>query len=130
MREVQVGDNPVVPGVSVLVTFLLVIVDIVVLVIYIHHIGRALRVSALMADRRQEHQDVAGRRLPRLGTDGERTGAGRPFHVVLAEKSGVLSLIGYEHLVKLAIDLDATVSRFPALGGLSPRAPHWFAFGA
>ena len=48
MRGVQVGEDPVVPGFSVLVVFMLVVVDIVVLVTYIHHIGRSLRVSALI----------------------------------------------------------------------------------
>lgn len=49
MREVQVSeDSPVVPGVSVAVTFVMVMVVIVVLVVYIHHIGRALRAAALI----------------------------------------------------------------------------------
>ena len=63
MRGVQVGDDPVVPGFSVLVVFMLVVVDIVVLVNYIHHIGRSLRVSALIelvGKNNQAHSVVAG----------------------------------------------------------------------
>ena len=119
LREVQVGDNPVVPGVSVLVTFLLVIVDIVVLVIYIHHIGRALRVSALIElvgkNTRTLLDDVYPDSVP-MAREQEQEDP----HVVLAEKSGVLSLIGYEHLVKLAIDLDATIELVPELGQFVP----------
>lgn len=116
MREVQVGDQPVVPGVSVLVTFLLVIVDIVVLVVYIHHIGRALRVSALIElvgkDTRKLLDDVYP---DTLDIDEEHDP-----HLVTASSSGVLSLIGYEHLVELAIEADATIRLVPALGQFVP----------
>ena len=94
MREVQVGDPPVVPGVSVLVTFLLVIVDIVVLVIYIHHIGRALRVSALIELVGENTRTLLDDVYPdTLSIDEEEDP-----HLVKTASSGVLTLIGYEHL--------------------------------
>src|SRR5688572_33500011 len=37
-----------VPGIAVLTAFVLVLVSIAVLVVYVHHIGKALRVSALI----------------------------------------------------------------------------------
>ena len=51
MRDVRVGGgsgNGTVPGLAVVVAFLLVLVSIAVLVLYVHHIGRSLRVSALI----------------------------------------------------------------------------------
>ena len=48
LREVQIGDEGVVPGLAVVVAFVLVIVSIMVLVWYVNHIGRSLRVSALI----------------------------------------------------------------------------------
>ena len=52
MRDVVVTAGPdgkgQVPGLAVVFTFLLVVVSIAVLVIYVHHIGRSLRVSALI----------------------------------------------------------------------------------
>src|SRR6478752_7563770 len=51
MRDVLVGSSGIggrVPGLAVVVAFLLVLVSIAVLVIYVHHIGSALRVSALI----------------------------------------------------------------------------------
>ena len=36
------------PGLAVVVAFLLVLISIAVLVLYVHHIGRSLRVSALI----------------------------------------------------------------------------------
>jgi len=116
MREVQVGDPPVVPGISVLVTFLLVIVDIVVLVIYIHHIGRALRVSALIELVGENTRTLLDDVYPdTLSIDEEEDP-----HLVKAASSGVLSLIGYEHLVDLATEADATIALIPALGQFVP----------
>ena len=51
MRDVLIGASGnagQVPGLTVLVAFLLVVVSIAVLVLYVHHIGRSLRVSALI----------------------------------------------------------------------------------
>jgi uncharacterized membrane protein len=44
-----------VPGIAVVTAFVLVLVSIAVLVMYVHHIGQALRVSALIEARRQGH---------------------------------------------------------------------------
>src|SRR3954469_11302720 len=51
MRDVVVGSSGSsgrVPGLAVIVAFVLVLVAIALLVIYVHHIGSALRVSALI----------------------------------------------------------------------------------
>jgi uncharacterized membrane protein len=46
LREVQTGGEDVVPGVAVVVAFVLVILSIMVLVWYVNHIGRKLRARA------------------------------------------------------------------------------------
>lgn len=115
MREVQVdAEHPVVPGLSVLVTFLLVIVDIVVLVIYIHHIGRALRVSALI--------ELVGKNTRALLKEvyPDEVSEEPDPHLVTARTSGVLSLIGHNHLVRLATESDARIELVPALGQFVP----------
>ena len=48
LREVQFEDGGSVPGLAILVAYVLVVVSVVVLVLYVHHIGRSLRVSALI----------------------------------------------------------------------------------
>src|SRR5215212_8898959 len=48
LREVQTEGEGVVPGVAVVVAFVLIVISIMVLVWYVNHIGRALRVSALI----------------------------------------------------------------------------------
>ncbi len=117
MREVLVSeDQPVIPGLSVLVVFVMVIIDIVVLVVYVHHIGRALRVSALIElvgkNTRALMDDVYPQRL----TDAEQVDP----HLVTARKSGVLSIIGHPQLVELAREADARIELLPALGQFVP----------
>ena len=48
MREVQFDGDGQVPGVAIVVSYVLVITSIAMLVIYVNHIGRSLRVSALI----------------------------------------------------------------------------------
>ena len=48
MREVQFDGDGQVPGIAVAVSYLLVLTSIAMLVLYVDHIGRSLRVSALI----------------------------------------------------------------------------------
>src|SRR5918998_1615924 len=48
LRKVEVDGRSVVPGLAVVVAFGLIVISIMVLVWYVNHIGRALRVSALI----------------------------------------------------------------------------------
>lgn len=119
MREVQVSeDEPVVPGLSVAVTFAMVIVVIVVLVIYIHHIGRALRVSALI--------ELVGSNTRSLTDDVypdafEGSSEEQDPHTITAEKSGVLTMIGHQQLIDVARTADTVITVVPALGEFVPR---------
>src|SRR4051812_20745146 len=74
MREVQFGDDPHVPGVAIVVAFVLVVACIVVLVFYVHHIGRSLRVSKLIElvgnDTRKQLDRVFPDRGPALDDPG------------------------------------------------------------
>jgi uncharacterized membrane protein len=64
MREVQAagnGNEGYVPGLAIVVAFILIIVSIIVLVAYVHHIGQSLRVAALIqsvGDEIREHIEV------------------------------------------------------------------------
>lgn len=117
MRQVQVSeDDPIVPGISVAVTFLLVVVDVVVLVMYIHHIGRALQVSSLI-------ELVGGRTRTLLDKvyPGRLEGDEPPDpHLVTARTSGVLTLIDRKELVAVARDADCRIDLIPAIGQYVP----------
>lgn len=107
-----------VPGIAVLTAFLLVLVSIAVLVVYVHHIGQALRVSALIElvgqDTRGLLDSVYRDKGPEL--DAEPDGP----RVIRARKSGVVAGIGYDQLVAEAQRTDCTLELVPALGEFVP----------
>src|SRR6476619_214799 len=94
IRQVLIGSSGPgrVPGLTVVVAFVLVVVSIAVLVLYVHHIGRSLRVSALIElvgeDTRQLLDDV-------YPADGEVT----PAEQICSPRSGVLVHIDKERLI-------------------------------
>src|ERR1044071_7880514 len=69
LREVTINGDGTghVPGVAVLTAFLLVLVSIAVLVVYVHHIGQALRVSALIELVGKETRSLLDRKYPDKG---------------------------------------------------------------
>src|SRR5829696_500333 len=48
LRAVRLDPGGRVPGLAIAVAYVLVIISIVVLVIYVHHIGQSLRVASLI----------------------------------------------------------------------------------
>jgi uncharacterized membrane protein len=69
LREVTINGDGTgnVPGVAVVTAFVLVLVSIAVLVVYVHHIGQALRVSALIELVGDETRTLLNRRYPNVG---------------------------------------------------------------
>jgi uncharacterized membrane protein len=101
-----------VPGIAVATSYLLVLASIAALVIYVHHIGQALRVSAL---------------IELVGHDTRKLDPGRPApvdpeapRVVAAPKSGVVTMIGTHALVDEAERSDCVLELVPALGAFVP----------
>ena len=106
-----------VPGIAVATSYVLVLASIAVLVIYVHHIGQALRVSALVELVGDETRKLVYRRYPDAGPppgdpDGPR--------VVPARESGVVTMIGTEALVSEARRADCVLELVPTLGAFVP----------
>ena len=86
MREVQAptpGDpEGYVPGLAIVVAYVLVIVSILVLVGYVHHIGQSLRVASLIESVGTESREVLERLYPpdrdEPGRFRRRTGSQMP----------------------------------------------------
>jgi uncharacterized membrane protein len=118
MREVQFaggGEPDSVPGISILVAFLLVIASIIVLVSYVHHLGQSLRVAALIevvgSDLRALVDEVYTDKGPAAGLrSGEITSA----------ESGVVFHVDHDRLVALARDAGCRLRLMPALGDFVP----------
>ncbi len=109
-----------VPGVAVATAFALVLLSIVVLVLYVHHIGRALRVSALIELVGVDTRKLIERVYPDVRADAvlddEHGGVG----LVGARESGVITLIGYKELVAEARRVDCVLELVPAMGEFVP----------
>ena len=123
VREVTPnGDGTgTVPGVAVITAFVLVLVSIAVLVMYVHHIGQALRVSALIELVGDDTRALIDRIYDDKGHDVA------PDHgVVAAPESGVITVIGYDHLVEEARRADCTLELVPGLGQFVPAGAPLF----
>jgi uncharacterized membrane protein len=93
-------------------------VSIAVLVVYVHHIGQALRVSALIELVGKETRTLLDRRYPDKGPALDAQMDSIP--VVRANESGVVTGIGYEQLVEEARIADCVLELIPALGEFVP----------
>jgi uncharacterized membrane protein len=126
LREVtNNGDGTgQVPGVAVVTAFVLVLLSIAVLVIYVHHIGRSLRVSALIELVGKDTRDLVDRVYRDKGAALDAQDDG--MRIVRARKSGVVTKIGYEDLVEEARRRGVTLELVPALGAFVPAGAPLF----
>ncbi len=116
MRQVRIGSSGTtgqVPGLTVIVAYLLVVVSIAVLVVYVHHIGRSLRVSALIELVGSDTRSLLDDMYPEDGI-AERNDP--PDNRIMSPRSGVLVHIDYDRLVEAACDADCRIEVVPALG--------------
>jgi uncharacterized membrane protein len=116
MREVRFDGEGQVPGIAVAVGYLLVLTSIAMLVIYVDHIGRSLRVSALIELVGTDTRHLLDQQYPNFVVLDED----EDLDVVAAPKSGVLVSIDRERLVRLAAAADCVIHVVPALGGFVP----------
>ena len=107
-----------VPGIAVATSYLLVLASIAALVIYVHHIGQSLRVSALIELVGDDTRQLIDRRY---------SDAGPPVpvdpsapRVVEARESGVVTMIGTDVLVAEAERAACTLELVPPLGAFVP----------
>jgi len=121
LREVRFESGGSVPGLAIVVSYLLVVVSVVVLVLYVHHIGRSLRVSALIelvgTDTRELLDAVYSERLDVADAADD---------VVSAPISGVVTAIAHDRLVSIAQASDCTLEMVPALGAFVPAGAPLF----
>jgi uncharacterized membrane protein len=120
IREVTLdGDRQGnVPGLAVVTAFVLVLISIAVLVMYVHHIGQSLRVSALIELVGKDTRNLIDRNYADRGGDIDLARDGDD--TILATESGVVTVIGYESLVHEARRADCVLELVPALGEFVP----------
>jgi uncharacterized membrane protein len=117
LREVQVGGGGAVPGLAILVSYVLVIVSVVVLVLYVHHIGRSLRVSALIELVGTDTRALLDLQYPHRLNSGR---SAETDNTIAADRSGVVTALDADRLVSLAEDADCVLEMVPPLGAFVP----------
>src|SRR5215207_3103217 len=121
LREVRFGAGTV-PGLAIVVGYLLVLFSIVVLVLYVHHIGQSLRVSALIELVGSDTRRLLDEQYP-SADDGGVPDDGR---TVLATTSGVVCEIHHDDLIDVAATADCRLTMVPALGEFVPAGAPLF----
>ena len=116
MREVSFDGGGRVPGLAIAVAFVLVLVSIAVLVVYVEHIGRSLRVASLIELVGTSTRTLLDELYPDRGSSEEAADPG----VVVATHSGVVSHIHHDALVRIAQEARCTLVMIPALGDFVP----------
>jgi uncharacterized membrane protein len=116
MREIKTTepDAPV-PGLAIVVAFALIVVSIMVLIGYVHHIGQSLRVAALIESVGQETRDLLDKLYQDHGTPPPS-----PGNEVIAPRSGVLFHVDHDRAVALAREADCRLELVPAIGDFVP----------
>src|SRR5512138_285782 len=121
LREVQTDGGGTVPGLAVVLAFVLVVISIMVLVWYVNHIGRKLRVSALI--------ELVGTDTRKL-LDTLYPDVIAPRRVeqskIRAPSSGVITKIDYAELVRIAEQGDCVLTLEHSLGEFVPAGAPLF----
>jgi uncharacterized membrane protein len=119
MREVRSsGPTGSVPGVTIVTSYVLVFVSVVVLVAYVHHIGYSLMVDSIIHSVAHETRDLfdklyrpeAAALAPPLTDDSHIT----------SRRAGFLFHIDHEALVNAATEADVTITSLHPLGRFVP----------
>jgi uncharacterized membrane protein len=97
-------------------------VSIAVLVIYVHHIGRSLRVSALIELVGKDTRAL----IDKVYSEGVSSVDGTLDGTILARKSGVITTIAYDELIEEASRADCLVEMLVGIGEFVPAGAPLF----
>ena len=96
LREVKFEDGGQVPGLAIVVAYVLVMISIVVLVLYVHHIGQSLRVASLIELVGTDTRRLLDEQYPERQDAEVRVADDE----IVAPQSGVVSHIAHDKLVE------------------------------
>jgi uncharacterized membrane protein len=119
LREVNVVEDQV-PGLAVVFAYGLIVISIILLVVYVHHIGESLRVSALIELVSEQTRRTIDAQFDRpVEVGGHADDANDPLTIV-APHSGVVSSVDEKRLVTIAEGADCVLRLIPAPGEFVP----------
>ncbi|HEX6153033.1 MAG TPA: DUF2254 domain-containing protein [Solirubrobacterales bacterium] len=113
----RVGEGGEVPGLTMLVAYLLALASFAALLLYVHHTGQSLRVAGLIDlvgdDLRDELDNRYGE--PVAGVPGSR-----PADAIPAPEPGVVCGVDRQRLVELAAAAGCRLELVPMMGDFVP----------
>lgn len=113
----RVGEGGEVPGLTMLVAYLLALASFAALLLYIHHIGQSLRVAGLIDLVGDDLRDELDNRYGEPLADG----AGSPAaDAIPAPEPGVVCEVDIERLVGLAAEAGCRLELVPMMGDFVP----------
>jgi uncharacterized membrane protein len=114
LREIRGSDTGTVPGLSVLLAYLLMFTSIVVLILFVHHTGQGLRVGGLIDLVGDRTRLLIARRAP--GDVPVVVRADADPYVVTAQGPGNLLLVDRAALIAAARRADCVLELVPVVG--------------
>jgi uncharacterized membrane protein len=129
MREVQAPTDAepegYVPGLAIVVAYVLIIVSIMVLVSYVHHIANSLRVASLIESVGSQSRELVAELYPPGQRPPEPAAAsvpdGEPTQVFTAPAPGVVFRIDPDELVERAREAGGVLVVVTQLGDFVPQ---------
>lgn len=117
LRTVRGGeDSEVVPNLSVTTGVLLALFSLGVLIYFIHHVSTSIQASQIIANVTEDLEHAIDELFPERVGEGERAAAARPAPAdadagtpVVSRRAGYIQAIDGAHLMKAAVEHDATV---------------------
>jgi uncharacterized membrane protein len=115
LREVSLDEDGQVPGLAIFTAYLLVLLSIAMLVIYVNHIGRSLRVSSLIELVGDDVRRLIDEWYPSRLVEHEPSP-----DVVCADESVVVTAIDTDRLVELAERAECVLHLQVGIGTFLP----------
>lgn len=123
LREVRVGEDArsqFVPGLSIHGAYALMALSLLFFVLYIHHMGKSMQASHIVAEVAAETAGTLQRMYPTAGDDPERHERARSQEdggrVMISDASGYLQAVDEQFLFDLAGDARVTLRLVPSIG--------------
>ncbi|MDX6624757.1 MAG: hypothetical protein QOE75_2689 [Solirubrobacterales bacterium] len=113
----RVGEGGEVPGLTMLVAYLLALASFAALLLYVHHTGQSLRVAGLIDLVGDDLRDELDNRYGEPVVDA--TG-GPPANTIPAPEPGVVCELDRERLVELAAAAGCRLALVPMMGDFVP----------
>ena len=121
MREVRsFTEQGAVPGLTLVVSFTLVLISIVVLVAYVHHIGNSLKVDSIIKSVGEETRGVIDKLYPETEGGAAIKEVERGCTIV-SDRAGSIFRVDHEALVRLAQKGGVTLEMTRGVGAFIPE---------